>query len=414
MPTFAPYQGLQIDNRPVQAQFMDANPISEGFANLASSVISAGPEAARIRMAMEQRDKEGAQKRDALELQKLWHQQGIDERTADREMRRIFQDAQIANMGRDDARQQQTVDIKNAYEYGVAPNVQAPLRMTPEQQALFAAKSRGEADRKDKNWFDTMKMFGVGKPDRPDKWQLKEQKDELGKVVARYWVNPFTLEVRPFEQPQVNTQPAEMPSAESVTPEPVDNSPSFWSMRRSGAPGQWTMGDVMSGRWIAPDTLGLNDKAPEQFNVGGSVTNDTSVNTQSQPPQSVTQPNNDGWLSGMMKYFTKSPEQIRDEQSAKNADSFLRQYQFGTPPNQAPQSLSAAGMNNKEPSLEDKIFMFTQRGGFNLDAPPENRSVFFNKILGNDPAARNEAIMSLPTKMDKLKAIEALQSMGYQ
>lgn len=37
---------------------------------------------------------------------------------------------------------------------------------------------------------------------------------------------------------------------------------SFFTMRRSGAPGKWTAGDILSGRWIAPKTLGLNDAPP--------------------------------------------------------------------------------------------------------------------------------------------------------
>jgi hypothetical protein len=114
---------MVIDNRAPVAQFVDGSPLTDGMANLAASLMNAGPAAAQIRQQKQRQDLENLfrerqmsrmEQQDAL--QKLWHEQEANRQSTldnrnmgwkDAETGRLgaYTQAQIDNMAADNTRQ---------------------------------------------------------------------------------------------------------------------------------------------------------------------------------------------------------------------------------------------------------------------------------------------------------------------
>lgn len=76
---------IMVDNTPSMYRFKDGNPLSDGMASFASSILNAGPAAAQVRQARERdsvaqafQQAQGDRADRALDMQALWHQQSND------------------------------------------------------------------------------------------------------------------------------------------------------------------------------------------------------------------------------------------------------------------------------------------------------------------------------------------------
>lgn len=87
MPVSA-YQPLYVDNRPTTAQFIDSSPITEGMANLASSLVNAGPAAAQIRDRRAQQD-----------MADMWRQQQFDRQSQQDQLGQMWKEREFERSG---------------------------------------------------------------------------------------------------------------------------------------------------------------------------------------------------------------------------------------------------------------------------------------------------------------------------
>jgi hypothetical protein len=120
---------MLVDNTPMQYRFKDGNPLSDGMAAFAASVINAGPAAAQIRQQRERdavadafRAADDARANRALDLQSLWHSQARDMDLAkagayqgdDVSLQDIARQVKLAGAARDQLAQAQIDSLKAA------------------------------------------------------------------------------------------------------------------------------------------------------------------------------------------------------------------------------------------------------------------------------------------------------------
>jgi hypothetical protein len=129
---------MAIDTSPVQAQFLNGNPLSDGMANFATALIQAPIAADQIRR--QQADKDVAQ---------AWQRKEFDQRKtqADQAQSNWLDNfkAQMAQRQIENTRQDESQQLSRARDFGIAP----PMALAPTDlnRALWSAADVGKKDR---------------------------------------------------------------------------------------------------------------------------------------------------------------------------------------------------------------------------------------------------------------------------
>lgn len=260
-----PFRPLVIDNRTAGAQFIDGNPITDGMANFAASLINAPIAASQIRRQRQLDDMEQAFRSQAVdrqarldEMQQLWHDQGTQRQSEQDKLAALWHDqgaarademqkANIGNMQADNARQ-------TASMVGTGVNNAAA-------RGIDAIKALGGLFRR-----------GGGATPASGVWYTFKGDDD-----ATYKLNRQTGEIVPAVPAQTAAVPI-VPAADSVaaTAAAPSEGPGdgFLTLRRSGQPGVKTLGDVAGGVLDGWDPQALGQQDPRSLGIapaGGAI-----------------------------------------------------------------------------------------------------------------------------------------------